>query len=342
MKNLVFLLVIIFVVGCKSSTVIMNNDDTSESIVPQSSNTDFVMTTSSKAVNNKLATSEELKEIVSFLASDDLKGRDTGFEGIEKAAIYIENIFKQNKIKPYFKTYRDSFNLKGVDAYNIVGFIEGNDENLKKEIVIIGAHYDHIGSAKKVGDDTIANGANDNAAGTSGVLEIADYFAATKNNKRSIMIALFSAEEKGLKGSEHLAKKLKEQNINLYTMLNFEMIGVPFTDRPYDAFITGYDLSNMSAKINEYTNSNLTGFSEVSKKYDLFKHSDNYAFYQEFKLPCQTISSCDLSNYDYYHHVDDEADKLNYNHMASLINKVIPAIKTMCNTPTKEIKMTNE
>lgn len=342
MKNLVFLLVIIFVVGCKSSTVIMNNDDTSESIVPQSSNTDFVMTTSSKAVNNKLATSEELKEIVSFLASDDLKGRDTGFEGIEKAAIYIENIFKQNKIKPYFKTYRDSFNLKGVDAYNIVGFIEGNDENLKKEIVIIGAHYDHIGSAKKVGDDTIANGANDNAAGTSGVLEIAEYFATTRNNKRSIMIALFSAEEKGLKGSQHLAKKLKEQNINLYTMLNFEMIGVPFTDRPYQAFLTGYELSNMSAKINEYTNSNLTGFSEVSKKYDLFKHSDNYTFYQEFKVPSQTISSCDLSNYDYYHHVDDEADKLDYNHMVSFINKVIPAIETMCNTPTKEIKMNHE
>ncbi|WP_445737649.1 hypothetical protein [Mariniflexile sp.] len=83
-------------------------------------------------------------------------------------------------------------------------------------------------------------------------------------------------------------------------------------------------------------------FSAVSKQYNLFKQSDNYAFYQEFKLPCQTISSCDLSNYDYYHHVDDEADKLDYDHMASLINKVIPAIEMMCNTPTKEIKMTHE
>ncbi|MFD0989943.1 M28 family peptidase [Mariniflexile jejuense] len=329
MKKIGFLLLLILSFGCKSSTVIINNQNPSENVIPKASKSDVV-------------TSEKLKSIVSFLASDELQGRDTGSEGIEKAAIYIENSFKQNNIKSYFKTYRDSFNLKGVDAYNIVGFIEGNDEILKNEVVIIGAHYDHIGSAKKVNDDVIANGANDNAAGTSGVLEIANYFAASKNNKRSIIIALFSAEEKGLKGSEHLAKKLKEQNINLYTMLNFEMIGVPFTDRPYDAFVTGYDLSNMSAKINEYTNSNLTGFSEVSKKYDLFKHSDNYAFYQEFKLPCQTISSCDLSNYDYYHHVDDEADKLDYNHMASLINKVIPAIESMCNTPTKEIKMSNE
>ena len=56
-------------------------------------------------------------------------------------------------------------------------------------------------------------------------------------------------------------------------------------------------------------------------------------------MPCQSISSCDLSNYDYYHHVDDEADKLDYNHMARLINNIIPAIQKMSNTPTKEIVM---
>ena len=342
MKKIIFLLILGFVISCKNSASITNKNNANITAFSNSSKNEVQLVTSSTAKINKLVTSVSIKNTVSYLASDELKGRDTGSEGIEKAAIFIENSFRKNNIKPYFKTYRDSFNLKGIDAYNIVGFIEGSDETLKNEIIIIGAHYDHIGSGKMVNDDIIANGANDNAAGTSGVLEIANYFAATKSNKRSIIIALFSAEEKGLKGSEHLAKKLKAENIDLYTMLNFEMIGVPFTDRPYDAFITGYDLSNMSAKINEYTNSNLTGFSEVSKKYDLFKHSDNYAFYQEFKLPCQTISSCDLSNYDYYHHVDDEADKLDYNHMASLINKVLPAIETMCNTPTKEIKLTNE
>ncbi|NNC50868.1 MAG: M28 family peptidase [Flaviramulus sp.] len=317
MRNIIILLCLLLVFACKSS----------EKVKP--------------AVID-LATVSEIQESVSYLASDDLQGRDTGSEGIEKAAIYIENHFKQSDIKPYFETYRDSFNHKGIEAYNIVGFIEGNDSKLKNEVIIIGAHYDHIGFGKSVSNDSIANGANDNAAGTSGVLEIAEYFASVKKNKRSIVIALFSAEEKGLIGSYHLAKRLKSQNIDLYTMLNFEMIGVPFTDRPYDAFITGYDLSNMSSKINEYTNSNLTGFSKVSKKYNLFRQSDNYAFYLEFNLPCQTISSCDLSNYDYYHHADDEADKLDYKHMASLINKIIPAIEKMCNTPNKEIKLNNE
>ena len=288
-------------------------------------------------------TNTELESIVTYLASDELQGRDTGSDGIEKAATYIENQFKNYKVKPYFETYRDHFKVDSLNAFNIAGFIEGNDPKLKNEFVIIGAHYDHIGISKKIVDnDSIANGANDNAAGTSSVLAMAKYFSAKKSNKRSLLFVLFSAEEKGLLGSNHLAEKLKSENINLYTMVNFEMIGVPFKDRDYVAFITGYDISNMANKMNEYLGSNVIGFSEIAKKYNLFRQSDNYAFYKEFNLPCHTISSCDLSNYDYYHHVDDEADKLDYNHMASLINSIIPAIEKMSNSPTKEIVMYEE
>lgn len=312
MKNLFALIFILAIFACKS-------------------------TSKSKEI---LITNIELKETVSFLASDDLLGRNTGTKGIKTAANYLENKLKVLGVKPYFETYRDNFKAKEKDAFNVVGYLEGNDSKLKGEVIIIGAHYDHIGISKKVVDnDSIANGANDNAAGTSAVMALARYFSLKKNNKRSLMFVLFSAEEMGLLGSKHLAKKLKDQNINLYTMLNFEMIGVPFKDRDYVGFVTGYNKSNMAAKINEYVGSNLVGFSEVSKKYNLFKQSDNYAFYNAFKLPCQTISSCDLSNYNYYHHVDDEADKLDYNHMASFINKIIPAIEKMSNTPTQEIKM---
>lgn len=281
----------------------------------------------------------EIKEMVSFLASDDLKGRNTGTPGANEAAKFIEEKFKALDIKPYFETYRDNFLAKGKQAFNIVAFLEGNDAELKKEIIIIGAHYDHIGKSKIVAGDSIANGANDNAAGTSAVLAMAKHFASKKNNKRSIIFTLFSAEEMGLLGSKHLAAKLNAQNINLYTMINFEMIGVPFVDRDYVTFATGYELSNIGPKINEYIGSNFIGASDVAKKYNLFRQSDNYAFYKEFGLPSHTISSCDLSNYDYYHHVDDEIDKLDYKHMASLIKTIIPALEEMCNTPTKEIKM---
>lgn len=281
----------------------------------------------------------EIKETVSYLSSDDLAGRNTGTIGIEKAAEYIESQFKSYGIKPYFETYRDFFKARDLDAFNIVGYIEGTDSKLKNEFVIISAHYDHIGYSNAVDNDSIANGANDNASGTSTVIAIAKYFAAKKKNKRSIMFVLFSAEELGLLGSDHLAKRLKSENIDLYSMLNFEMTGVPLKDRDYVAFLSGYDLSNMAIKINEYVGSNLIGLSEIAKKYNLFVASDNFAFYKEFGLPCQSLSSCDLSNYDYYHHVDDEADKLDYDFMASLINKIIPAIEKMCDTPTKEIVM---
>jgi Zn-dependent M28 family amino/carboxypeptidase len=291
-------------------------------------------------VKTVIITTDELKETVRYLASDRLLGRDTGSEGIDEAATYLENQFNALGVKPYFETYRDDFKVDSLEAFNVVGVIEGNDSELKDEYIIIGAHYDHIGIIESIVDnDSIANGANDNAAGTSSVIAMAKYFAAKRNNKRSLMFVLFSAEEKGLLGSKHLAEKLKAQKINLYTMLNMEMIGVPFKDRDYIAFVTGYDMSNMAEKMNEYLGSKIIGFSEIAKKYNLFRQSDNYAFYKAFNIPCQTISSCDLSNYDYYHHVDDEADKLDYVHMASLINSIIPALEKMSNTPTKEIKM---
>ena len=289
-------------------------------------------------------TSHTVEDIVSYLASDELEGRDTGSEGIDSAATYIENEFKSLGIKPYYTTYRDTFKIEELDAFNVVGFIEGNDAKLKDEVVILSAHYDHIGISKKVVEnDSISNGANDNASGTATVLALAKHFAQKKNNKRSIMFALFTAEEKGLLGSKHLAERLKSEDINLYTLVNFEMLGVPFTDnRGYDVLVTGYDLSNMAERLNSYIGSNVIGKSEVAVKYNLFTRSDNYAFYEAFKVPCQTISSCDLTNFDFYHHVDDEANKMDFKHINSMVSKMIPAIEAINNTANREIKMNDE
>ena len=154
----------------------------------------------------------------------------------------------------------------------------------------------------------------------------------------------FSAEEKGLKGSEHLAEKLKEENLNLYTMINFEMIGVPRIESEAMAYLTGYALSNMAEKLNTYSNTNkeIIGFLPQAKEYNLFMRSDNYPFYQAFKVPAHAISTFDFTNFDYYHHVDDEADKMDFKHMTYFINQMIPALEGMINAPTKEIKITNE
>lgn len=247
----------------------------------------------------------EVSEILRTLSSDELRGRKTGSAGIEEAADYIIDIIRKNGIKPYFETYRDSFVVNGITGYNIVGFKEGSDPALKNEFIIIGAHYDHVGIGKSVGNDSIFNGANDNASGTTAVLELAKFFADV-NTKRSILFSLFSAEEMGLLGSEHLAKRLKQENLDLYAMINLEMIGVPMVNKDYSAYLTGYEISNMAEIINKHTGKKLLGFLPQAKEYNLFNRSDNASFYQEFKVPAQTISTFDFTNFDYYHKVGDE------------------------------------
>ncbi len=293
-------------------------------------------------VKTPIISEAQVKASLEYLASDELEGRNTGSAGIENAAVYIEKIFKENNIKPYFETYRDSFNIKDIVGYNVVGYIEGNDPVLKNEFVILGAHYDHIGTAKAVNGDEIANGANDDASGTVAVLEWAKYFSKIKSNKRSVLFTLYSAEEMGLKGSGHLAERLKAKNIDLYTMINFEMIGVPRAENEMMAYMSGYEKSNMANKLNSYCGSEIIGFLPKAKEFQLFMRSDNFPFYKAFKVPAHAISTFDFTNFDYYHHVDDEADKMDYNHMTRFMNKMIQALEGMINAPTKQIKMNNE
>ena len=281
----------------------------------------------------------DVAETLKYLASDDLEGRETGKAGMVKAADYLEQFFKDNNIKPYFKSYRDTLSTFKETAFNIVGFIEGNDPVLKNEFIILSAHYDHIGIDEKgVNGDFINNGANDDASGTTAVAEMAKYFSIAKNNKRSILFAFFTGEEKGLLGSKHLAQKLKAQDFKLYTQFNIEMIGVPMK-RDYLAYVTGFDKSNMAAKINQYTGKNTIGFLPKEAEFQLFYRSDNFPFYNVFKAPCQSVSTFDFENFEFYHHVSDEFEAMDIPHITTFIRELLPAVTQMANTPTQEIIM---
>ncbi len=273
------------------------------------------------------------------LASDDFEGRESGSAGIEKAAVFLEQFFKQNNINPYFSSYRDALSNFDKPTYNIVGFIEGNDPVLKNEFIILGGHYDHIGfSDKAINGDRINNGANDDASGVTAVSEIAKYFSQTKSNKRSLLVVFFSGEEKGLLGSKHLSKKLKSKGFNLYLMLNFEMIGVPMK-RDFPIYITGFDKSNMATKINEYAGKNIIGYLPNEKEYQLFSRSDNFSFFNEFNVPSQTVCTFDFENFDFYHHVSDDFSKMDTKHMTSVIQDILPVVERMANSNTQEIKL---
>ncbi|QYJ68519.1 M28 family peptidase [Flavobacterium litorale] len=280
---------------------------------------------------------EQVAATLRFLSSDALEGRDSGTEGIAKAATFLEQLFKENGVQPYFATYRDTLSNYNKPAYNIVGYLEGNDPELKEEYVIIGAHYDHIGMATNMTNgDKVYNGADDNASGTTAVTELVRYFATTKTNKRSILFCFFSAEEKGLLGSYHLAAKLKKQSFSPYVMLNFEMVGVPL-GMDITAYVTGYSRSNVTEKMNEYAGEKLFSYTDFAVRYQLFKASDNYPFYLEMNIPAHTVSTTNMNTFKYYHHLDDEFENMDTKHMASFMQTMLPVITQMVNASTREI-----
>ena len=121
-------------------------------------------------------------------------------------------------------------------------------------------------------------------------------------------------------------------------MLNFEMVGVPLVDKEYLLYLTGYELSNLADMSNSYSDEKVAGFLPKAKEFSLFMRSDNYPFHELFKVPSQTYSTFDFTNFDHYHKVGDEASLMNFDHMANVVNKIIPVMEGIINAPTKEIK----
>lgn len=348
MKPIIFIVLGVFTLGCggvkvEQSTV-LNPTNSPRGIRGEMKSTVGAVKNRAE-VNAKWAklkafsTEKDIEKIMTFLTSDQLQGRDTGSEGISKAADYIQNVFEDNDIEPYFSSYRDTLtNYDEGVAFNMIGYIPGTDAKLKNEFIIIGAHYDHIGLLSMQNGDTIANGANDNASGTTSVLEFARYFGNHKKNKRSIIFALFTAEEKGLLGSRHLAEKLKSKNLELYVMLNFEMVGVPMVDKDHSLYLTGFEMSNLAEVSNQYAHKKLVGFLPKAQEYNLFRRSDNAPFHDVFNVPSQTYSSFDFTNFAEYHKVGDEASKMDFRFMATIVNEVIPVVSGIVNAPVREIK----
>ena len=277
-------------------------------------------------------TIEETKTLLFTLASDEMKGRDSKSGGYAKAAAFVEDYFQQHNIEPFYPAYRDSLMTDSLWSYNVVGRIGKYDPT--KKTVLIGAHLDHVG-IKTQENDSIFNGANDNASGSTAVLQIAR-FLAQKKWKQNILVALFADEEKGLKGAFHLADRMKEEKVNIDYMVNFEMLGITLTTGENQVYMTGYNLSNMASEMNAIS-PNFVQFLPKAKEFNLFRRSDNYAFYKAFDIPAQTISTFDFKNYTFYHKAEDEAEKMEIEHMNTVIGT---AAFTLAELLRKDVNIT--
>lgn len=272
---------------------------------------------------------KSVAELTEILSSDEFEGRKPGTEGMRKAKAFVEEYLKSLGVQPFFNdSYYDTLDVYGTESYNIVGII--NPEVQSDEYILIGAHLDHLGRGYP---DTTSfyNGANDNASGVAAVLKIAGELMEYEFN-RKVLVAAFTAEESGLVGSRHLAKRLKADSINLSYMINFEMIGVPLTIGPEKVYITGFDISDFAEVSNSLLNEKFIVFEEAESSRGLFRRSDNYPFFLEFNIPSHTVSTFDFRNYSYMHNVLDEFSELDIPHMEAIIDKMTRLIITLLQT----------
>ena len=202
---------------------------------------------------------------------------------------------------------------------NVVGVLPGHSKS--SEIVIFSAHYDHLGVGKPdEKGDSIFNGANDDASGTTAVLMLADYFAKKKNNERTLVFATFTAEEIGEFGSQYFSGQFDPNSV--VAMFNIEMIGTESKWGRNSAYITGYDRSDMGKILEKNLNgSGFTFYADPYPQQQLFYRSDN-ASLARLGVPAHTISTSKMDSEKYYHTRGDEISTLDMANMAQIIKAI--------------------
>ncbi|TPG61754.1 M20/M25/M40 family metallo-hydrolase [Hymenobacter nivis] len=223
---------------------------------------------------------------------------------------------------PATSTYRISAStaVEPVALRNVAGMLPGRDPKRAKEFVVFSGHYDHLGILKAVAGDSIANGADDDASGTTAVVALAEYFKQKKDNARPLLFVAFAAEEKGGFGSQYFSKQLDPQQV--VAMFNIEMIGKEAKFGPKTAFITGYEKSDFGPLLQE--NLKGTEFKFEPDPYpaqNLFYRSDN-ATLARLGVPAHTISTDQIPTDKLYHSVSDEVSSLNVKNMTDVISAI--------------------
>jgi len=208
---------------------------------------------------------------------------------------------------------------------NVVGVLPGKSK--KDEYVVFSGHYDHIGVGKPVDGDSIYNGANDDAAGTTAVMLLAKYFKKLNNNERTIVFVAFTAEEVGGFGSQYFSRQFDPAKV--MAMFNLEMIGTESKWGKNSAYITGYEKTDMGAILQK--NLEGTGFTFYPDPYpaqQLFYRSDN-ATLARLGVPAHTISTSKMDSEPNYHKVTDHVETLDLANMTEVIKAIALSSKSI-------------
>jgi hypothetical protein len=210
--------------------------------------------------------------------------------------------------------------------YNVMSVLRGTSK--KDEYVLVSAHYDHLGTGRAVNGDTVFNGADDDASGTTAVILLAEALAKQPPPARSVLFVCFTGEEKGLLGSKAFAAHPPVPLEKIVADLNIEMIGRPEPGKRGKAWITGAELSDFAAIAAEALQRADIGVVEFPMARQLFMQSDNWPLAQK-GVVAHSLSAGSL--HEDYHQRTDEVSKLDIPHMTNVIRGMFELVLELAN-----------
>ncbi|GAB5407717.1 MAG: M20/M25/M40 family metallo-hydrolase [Balneolaceae bacterium] len=283
-------------------------------------------------------TAEDVETHITFLASEELKGREAGTAEEAKAANYIADYFRDFGLEPAGdeRTYFQEFTINtsilrnphSTDttgekrlSKNVAAMLRGTGDS--NEFIIIGAHYDHLGygefgSLYRGEVERIHNGADDNASGTTGLLELSQYFSENRP-QTDILFLAFSGEEMGLLGSAHFADEPTVELENALAMINMDMIGRMSEKK---LLIFGNGTADKWEEINTIANTDSLDLDLVE---DGTGASDHTSFYYK-NIPVLHYFTDTHSD---YHRPSDDTEYINAEGEVLVLNHLVRVIEQL-------------
>jgi hypothetical protein len=285
--------------------------------------------------------SRQIRGAMEFLASDALQGRGSGSHDELLAATYLASQLRVIGIQPagddggYIQNVSAEFDFyregkKQWNTRNVIGKLEGRDEKLKDQVILLTAHLDHLGVRKPVDGDNIYNGADDDASGCIAVLQLARALAHKKPPKRTVLFVFFGSEETGGQGNQYFLQHPPVPLKNIVANLEFEMIGrADSAVKPDELWLTGFDRSNLGPELAKH------GAKLVADPHpdqNFFQRSDNYALAKQ-GIVAHTVSSFGL--HKDYHRPSDDLAHIDFNHMEEAIHSMLGPVRWLADSGFK-------
>jgi hypothetical protein len=314
--------------------------------------------TTAPAATIEPITESNIRRVLSVLAADSMEGRYTGSRGAYKAAAFLTREMAAIGLKPtgdsgYYQRVPfvssessggrerslkllssfDSFASippeTRVVGYNLIGVMPGSDPVLRDEVVAFAAHYDHLGIDKPVNGDSIYNGADDDASGSTTVLEIARALSKGTPPKRTIVFILTTGEEEGILGTRWYVAHPVFPLTKMVAEMEVEMVGRP--DSLAGGFgktwMTGYDRSTMGSMLKA---AGIPIVADPYPQYKFFERSDNIVF-ARMGIPAHTLSTYNL--HQDYHAPSDDVSRIDFAHVTAVARAAAAAARLLADGP---------